>query len=63
MNEYGWCDNDTDISYLNLDKIEKMAKLGYFKEGVVRYAKKNYLYPIRNGSGFCYYLEYTMIQR
>ena len=61
LNEYGWCDNDTDISYLNLDKIEKMAKLGYFKEGVFRYAKKNYQNPIRKGGGFCYYLEYKGI--
>ena len=59
LNEHGWCDNDTDISYMCLDKIEKMAKFNYFKEGVCKYAKKNYLYPIKKGSGFCYNIKYN----
>lgn len=59
LEENNWCNNDEKIEYFSLDKIGNLEKLNYFRDGILDYAKKNYIYPINKDCGWCYYIEYN----
>ena len=58
LDKNGWCNNEEGIEFLSFDKIENLEKLNYFKEGIAKYAKKNYIYPEEKNCYKCYYIEY-----
>lgn len=54
-----WCNNDDGIECLSFNKMENLEKLNYFRDGISRYARKNYIYPVNKNCRWSYYIEYN----